>query len=437
MGGWALPPVAAQELEQLMDLLRSTGNAERFKPFVKGGNWLNYFVKYPESNHLHKRALHISRQYQARASDGQVQQEDWYCRGLEALHRAQCNDGYWHGVFGGLYMAHLRHAICQNLVEAELLLERSSHALPTWSTIETGDLDCDLKTEVLLSTDKLSAFLDPAEGGAVYELNFKPRLFNVVNTLARRPESYHRKIPLAAPHSPEASFAESEGPHDSNKVRSCSTQELQQHDYGRRGLFQDQLLLPSTEFAEYRQWNLPTADGFFLEQYELQLEQKTALLSRCHCWHLNPEYSLLAHYKNVRMAEAGMLECQHRWICKEGKVAANHLCALNFSFLTDGDPQKFMAFNGEWNRLGLSWTGSRLDVRTLELADGWAGFHLVIQFEPACCIWTFPVKTISQSEGGYEQNYQCSFFGVLWPLRLESGQESHSQITIAAEEWSS
>ena len=41
-----------------------------------------------------------------------------------AIGRAQCNDAYWHGVFGGLYLPHLRDAIWRNLAEAEAGLRR-------------------------------------------------------------------------------------------------------------------------------------------------------------------------------------------------------------------------------------------------------------------------------------------------------------------------
>ncbi|PYU07201.1 MAG: hypothetical protein DMG34_04475 [Acidobacteria bacterium] len=37
----------------------------------------------------------------------------------ELLLRAQCNDAYWHGVFGGLYAPHLRTEIWRSLIRAE------------------------------------------------------------------------------------------------------------------------------------------------------------------------------------------------------------------------------------------------------------------------------------------------------------------------------
>lgn len=437
MGEWTLPPVAGRELEHLLSLLKSNNVSDRFKPFVKGGNWLNYFVKYPESNHMHKRAQWISRQYQARKSPSRASKDDWRGRGLAALYRAQCNDGYWHGVFGGLYLPHLRHAIYENLIEAEFLLERSRKRSGRWNAATAGDLDWDQKEEVLLSTEKLTAFVDAAEGGAVYELDFKPRRFNLADNLARRPESYHGKLLNAIPAGSETRDRDgSESIHDLKKEFNYSIAELQRYDLGRRGIFQDQLLWPQTEFENYRQWDLPPADGFFLEAYALNLEGTAAVLSRRHRWRLDAESGMLAHEKTVRIVDLQVLQCQHRWLCEDRAIMARHLCGLNFSFLTDDDPQKYLAFNDGWDRQGLSWIGSRTHVRRVEVADGWARLRLLIDFEPSCEIWAFPIKTISQSESGYEQNYQCSFIGALWSLQLAAGQWQEARVNIAVEEWS-
>ena len=50
----------------------------------------------------------------------------------QALGAAQCNDVYWHGVFGGLYLRHLRDTVWQKLAEAEGRL-REGEGLVVWS----------------------------------------------------------------------------------------------------------------------------------------------------------------------------------------------------------------------------------------------------------------------------------------------------------------
>ena len=91
-----------------------------------GGLYRNFLVRYPEANRLHKRMLLTSRLVRsglpARSAAAPATPPVYgpepggggtrrVHRGrLRPLLRAQCNDAYWHGVFGGLYLPHLRHA---------------------------------------------------------------------------------------------------------------------------------------------------------------------------------------------------------------------------------------------------------------------------------------------------------------------------------------
>src|SRR3989338_6737720 len=82
-----------------------------------GGRFYNFFDKYPESRYMRDRMWSVS---------GRLEKE-YLKNGLgesarNALYRAQCNCAYWHGVFGGLYLHHLRSAVFENLIQAEKLL---------------------------------------------------------------------------------------------------------------------------------------------------------------------------------------------------------------------------------------------------------------------------------------------------------------------------
>ena len=90
---------------------------DRWGSFVRGGIWQNFLAKYPESNWMHKRMLGVSRR--VRALDPATCEKAGVDLGhaKTALFRAQCNCAYWHGLFGGLYLNYLRHAIWQNLVD--------------------------------------------------------------------------------------------------------------------------------------------------------------------------------------------------------------------------------------------------------------------------------------------------------------------------------
>ena len=42
------------------------------------------------------------------------------------LHQGQSNDCYWHGVFGGIYISHMRLATHEHLIAAEDLADRTA-----------------------------------------------------------------------------------------------------------------------------------------------------------------------------------------------------------------------------------------------------------------------------------------------------------------------
>src|SRR5439155_104785 len=100
-----------------------------------------------------------------------------------ALWRGQANDAYWHGVFGGCYLPHLRRAVKSALLECERRLAESA-ALPTpaW-TREDGNGDG--REEVYVRTRELAVTLNPALGGAITELGYLAGDLDVAVTFTR------------------------------------------------------------------------------------------------------------------------------------------------------------------------------------------------------------------------------------------------------------
>src|SRR2546428_86521 len=95
---------------------------------LRGGFWRTFLVKYPEVADTYWKMLRLSgavRGALARAPhDGRLTEAQ------VALWRGQANDAYWHGVFGGCYLPHLRRAVKSALLECERRLVESG-ALPT------------------------------------------------------------------------------------------------------------------------------------------------------------------------------------------------------------------------------------------------------------------------------------------------------------------
>ena len=52
----------------------------------------------------------------------------------------------------------------------------------------------------------------------------------------------------------------------------------------------------------------------------------------------------------------------------------------------------------------------------LGLGDEWLGVDVALEFSRPSSIWTFPIQTISQSESGFELNYQSSAVIPRWVI---------------------
>ena len=153
-------------------------------------------ARYPEANYLHKKMLRVSRKFYALSNRKKNPELH------TPLLRGQCNCPYWHGVFGGLYLPHLRHGVWKELLDAEFALDNSSHRGRKWVDIERADFDADGFDELLLENAYLNAYISPRRGGSMFEWDFRPKVFNLLNTLTRRPEAYHDKL-LAPAQKPE------------------------------------------------------------------------------------------------------------------------------------------------------------------------------------------------------------------------------------------
>ena len=106
------------------------------RPFVRGGFWRNFKVKYPEADEMYCRMMMVSRRLQETleaAAAGEPVNAELVEQARSELYRGQCNCGYWHGAFGGIYLPHLRNAVYQHLIAADNLLDRADRP--------AGDLD--------------------------------------------------------------------------------------------------------------------------------------------------------------------------------------------------------------------------------------------------------------------------------------------------------
>ena len=169
MGEWSLRAKDAVEYKNLINRVGEDYFKKEGIKFIKGGIWKNFFVKYPESNHLHKRMLEISKKKKS-----------------ESLYKLQTNDVFWHGVFGGLYLPNLRDNAYRYLCECEKELFICEY-------LEENDFNFDGINEIKVVKSEF-IYIFSNKGAKLIEFSDKEKLFNFQNTLTRRFEAYHQDI---------------------------------------------------------------------------------------------------------------------------------------------------------------------------------------------------------------------------------------------------
>jgi len=177
MGEWSLKSRQTLGLEELKNRVGSEYFNNIGIVFIKGGIWKNFFIKYHESNYIHKRMLYFSLRQKSLNTDA-----------LESLYKLQTNDVFWHGIFGGLYLPNLRDNAYKYILEIEK--SRDVNGIDT----EILDIDKDGYNELKVLTKNLSMLFSTKNGAQMVEFGSFDTLFNWQNTLMRREEAYHDKL---------------------------------------------------------------------------------------------------------------------------------------------------------------------------------------------------------------------------------------------------
>lgn len=230
MGEWSLPPDEQHELERAKTILREHGGADLAR-FLRGGHWRNFLVRYPEVNLLHKRILHLS---------AEAHRRDHH-EALEHIWQAQCNCPFWHGVFGGVYLEHIRHANFAHLARADALL------FPGEQDPDVRDWNLDGRDEACLRSAAHLAIVAPGQGGEIQHWDLRPQGWHLTHAIARRPEAYHAQL------TPKGEDTDVRSIHDTVRVKDeAALAHLGLYDRGLRVAAQDTILGPDASRDAYR-----------------------------------------------------------------------------------------------------------------------------------------------------------------------------------------
>jgi len=412
---WALPADAVIRFEDMLSTLEDSRMKDQYRSFIHGGCWNNFLVKYPEANQMHKKMLGVSKRLeQVRPACPPEKQAD-LDKAQHELYQAQCNSAYWHGLFGGVYLNYLRHAVYEHLINAENILDKT---VPQEPLCEAFDFMCDGTRMLRCSSANLSALLAPDEGGALVELDVKPRSFNITNTLSRRMESYHRFLKHENFNAAQSLSAQSMAIDTIPQETMAALQSKIFYDWYRRYSFIDHFLGSTTTLETFAQSQYPELGNFVQASYDVQQaayepeKKRTRIVLRRDglIMHNGVEHPLRLtkcfdmDYQDMRLDVSYTLHNMSAhvldlWFGTE----------LNLTLLAGDDRLRYYRFPGfPDHELLMNSRAAFGNIESFSMVDEWSGMELCLDTKPSVGVWLLPLETVARSENGFECNYQHS-----------------------------
>jgi len=390
MNEWTLPAHVAARYAELIAASKAGGRFDGEKAFLRGGIWKNFFSAYPESNWMHKRMLSLSQRLHAlpaQQASGRMQ---------VLLHEAQANDAYWHGLFGGLYLPHLRRAVYHAIVELEQLLD----SVAPRPALLREDVDMDGNDEMFLHNPTMQAVVRLDGSASVLELDAYRLHHNFGDTLRRQPEHYHHKTlandSAAAHHGDGISSA-----HDRISFKHIVTQDDLAYDATGRTLFRD---------------TLHTADGAVLLDFVLQASTDDSLS-------FVAQTSAGTLHKHMIMLD-GQLKLVYQF---PDNLHGQFSTEMNLAMPScDGPAGRFVLDGQIAGGFGQPLTVESMDQIRLE--DEVLGGSVTLNLSQPAGLTAHPLFTVSQSEAGFEKIMQAVTLQLDWQLPTGENQMELSLI---------
>jgi 4-alpha-glucanotransferase len=428
---WVLPTSVRQKYHALLDEFSERPDVRRF---LRGGFWRGFFSKYAEANLLHKKMLRVSSKLRSDGKKGVkrgAKEKLQRAKAITHLLRSQCNDAYWHGIFGGLYAPHLRTELWRELVRAETIADSLHHGAKSYQAITRLDFDADGREEIEISSPQFAAVIKPSDGATLEVLDFRPTAVTLINSLQRRVEAYHSKLQNAAQFASKVASI-----HEQTLVKESGLEKRLKYDRWARNAFRLLLFAPGKTHADYEALRLEESAAFAAGNYrvenataeEIQLRMDAPLRQAIAGVDANRRLcagKLLQFENNGKgfdvhcRVDLGLGGSAPSGQDASGPVQLTVGLELVLNLLAPNVPDRYIEFAGE--RKPLEWSGV-VDGQLVRLVDEWQDVAVEIEARGASQLWISPIETVSESEEGFERVYQGSQILGVWNVTLSPAE---------------
>jgi 4-alpha-glucanotransferase len=435
---WVLPTSVRQRFHALLDEFSGRPDVRRF---LRGGFWRGFFSKYAEANLLHKKMLRVSSKLRSDDKKGSRKSSKGAllrAKAVTHLLRSQCNDAYWHGIFGGLYAPHLRTELWRELIRAETIADSLHHGAKPYQAMTRLDFDADGREEIEISSPQFAAVVKPSDGATLEVLDFRPSAVTLINSLQRRVEAYHSKLQNAAQFAAKVASI-----HEQTLVKEPGLEKKLKYDRWPRNAFRLLLFAPGKTHADYEALCLEESAAFAAGDYRVENATAEEIRVRMDAplrqviAGVGPDCILRAdkilQFENnekgfevrcrVNLAPGGSAPSD------QGPSSAPQLTVgleIVINLLAPNVPDRYIEFAG--GRKPMEWSGV-VEGQRVRLVDEWQDVSVEIEARGASQLWISPIETVSESEEGFERVYQGSQILGVWNVTL-SPTEPWSAETI-------
>jgi alpha-amylase len=426
MGEWALPPDESRTFHETLERDRAEGRPEA--RWLRGASWRNFQVKYREINDLHKRMLRVSEAVAAmpEGSARDAAQDD--------LLRGQSNDVYWHGLFGGIYLPHLRLATVAHLVAAE---DAADLANGGNRSSQIRDLDLDGRDEVRLADAGQVVTVDLDEGAGIGDWDIRAARHALGSVLRRRPEAYHellRRGGDAGEHDGKGKGGALASIHDIVRSKEAGlVDRLRYDDHERRSGLVRFLPLEATA-AAFGAGEMPDLGSTLDAPTEIVELGEDRVLTRVAGVVRTPDGDRAVEIlKSIALGGERLSPALTVAVTVRNTSDGPIRCRV-------GQEWSLMLLGGggnpsAWYEIGDArrahdGSGTATGVTSLGQGNDWVGVALESRPSPAADAWWAPIETVSNSEDGFERVYQGSSLLFSWIVDLAAGAET----TLAVEQ---
>ncbi len=391
---YSLPLQARKNYHAVVDDLAHRHDFDSLRPFLRGASsWKNQLVQYIESRLLYSKVQRLS---------AVIPPDDSALRNL--LWQTQSHSAYWHGIYGGAYLPHLRQALWDRvfLLESKLLQGGGLR-----EGIQPCDDDLNGREDIQVIHSDLSCVALCGYGGALTSIGTLAGgdSCSVGHSFTRYREIYHE---------------------DKNKP-------LPALDWYYRALFQDHFFSLQTTLEKFSECQFGEWGDFVDQPFEFisqkSREGQTTL-------RFKREGGIYPNHRKLPFTVEKQYEFQGRKIRVDYLLSNQSAETINAQFATEvnlglcGDADhEFIYLDGEQ----VLWPGKivREGVCSIRICRWLARTAVQLVSDKPVTVWIFPVHTPLNSPKGVESICQGGSFSLLSNIGLPSFSSMNRTI-----EWS-